>query len=277
MVTSLTDDAPGPPLAGVRVLVVAPEGLVGVDHPELEHHLAQRPIGRLEVSSKDADLVPERLAVGVQSRSAHGFHLALERHVVEVLLLGDMDREVDGVATARDELRRSRRRHHLLVAPAAILLPAVLEDLVLDADDGDLLGLFGLVAHLGEGLAADRAGPIVFFESVGDLFDGEIRLAFRAVASPRCLGLSLVGLLVARSSLGGLAEDLALHCGELFFEQLELHLRIGILTLQTGDLGAETSDLFRLSDGGFFKVRCDLLEGLDVVDFFQPRHDLFSQ
>ena len=73
----------------------------------------------------------------------------------------------------------------------------------------------------------------------------------------------------------GIGGDL--HGRKLLFEQHELHLRIGVLPFQTGDLSAKTDDLFGLSDGRLFKVRCDLLEGLDVVDFLQPRHDQFSQ
>jgi phage tail-like protein len=46
--------------------------------------------GRLEDSNEDVDLVPQRLAGGLQTGPAHGLHLALERQVVEVLLFGDV-------------------------------------------------------------------------------------------------------------------------------------------------------------------------------------------
>ena len=218
--------------------MVSPEGLIGIDHVGFEGPPAQRPVGRFEMPGEHADLIPDGLAVDVEACSAHGHHLALERQVVEVLALGDMDCEVDRVPATRDELRRARRRHDLFVAPAAVLLPTVFQDLVLDTNDGDLLGLLGLVAHLGEGLAANGAGTVLLCESVDHLFDGQIRLAFGTVAAAWFLGLVGSDLLVARSSLGGFAEDHSLHGGELFLEELELHLRIDILTSETSVFGA---------------------------------------
>jgi hypothetical protein len=72
----------------------------------------------------------------------------------------------------------------------------VLEDLVLDADDRDLLRLLGLLSHLDHHLAADRADPLVFGHGVGDDLEGKIGLETGTVAAAR-LELRLRGVAVA--------------------------------------------------------------------------------
>ncbi len=87
---------------------------------------------------------------------------------------------------------------------------------------------------------------------------------FVAMSTARFFGLVVGALIVARSSLGRLGKDHALQGGELLFEEFELHLRIDVLALQASDLRTELSVLLAQPDGGFFKVRGDLLEGFDV-------------
>ena len=134
------------------------------------------------------NLVPQGLAVDVQAGPPNRPRLALERQVVEVLALRHLLGEVDRVAPAGNQLHRARRRQHLLVAPAAVLLATVLDDLVLRPDDGDLLRLLGLVAHLDEHLAADRVLPVILGQGVREDFDGEVGLLFGPVAAARLLG-----------------------------------------------------------------------------------------
>ena len=154
-----------------------------VDRP-VKHDPGQRvaEIGELVVT----------VDVDIETRPTHPLHLALERQMVEVLLFGYVHCKVDRVSTTGDVLGRTGRRHHLLVAPAAILLSPVLEDLVLDFDDGDLLGLLGLIAHLDQRLSANRADPVVFFEpkrvyraAKGEVPEGDYTVSLGSAAIAR--------------------------------------------------------------------------------------------
>ena len=68
-----------------------------------------------------------------------------------------------------------------------------------------------------------------------------------------------------------------MHRFELFVEKAEFHLRVDGLPPQTGVFQPQFGDLFGLSDGGLFKMRCEDLEGRDVGDSFRTRHDFLSQ
>ena len=238
--------------------MISPEGFVGIDQVVVEDPGAELVVRRLEVASQRIDLIPERLAADVQAPPAHGPSLALERLVVEVLVLGHEDREIDGVTTARDQPHRPRRCLGVSTTLAAVDQPPVLEDLVLDTDDGDLLRLLGLIArHRVHDFATDGALSVIFFESVAHDFDRQIRLALGAVPAAGLLRLGVVASLAAWSPLRRITEDCSLHRSELLFEESELHLRIDVAATKARDLGAETSVLLTQSDGCFFKVRGD--------------------
>lgn len=92
------------------------------------------------------------------------------------------------------------------------------------------------------------------------------------------LGIPVLGVAVGSwPFLRGGAIELLLHGGELLVEEFELHLRVDVTTPQTGYLSLQPGDLLGLSDGGFLEVRGDLLEGRDVGDFLQLRHELCYQ
>ena len=152
------------------------------------------------------------------------------------------------------------------------------EELVFDSYDGDLFGILRLAFPLFEPAPAEGAGLFVFGNGMGDYFDGQIPLRFRPMAFLRRFRriCRLFGVF-CRSLLGRRGEETALHRCQLFFEESKLHLRIDGLPPQTGVFCPQFGDLFGLPNGGFFKMRCEDLEGRDVGDFLQPRHDLLSQ
>jgi hypothetical protein len=132
-----------------------PAGFIDVDHGRGERAAPQRRVRRLEVTRERLKLIPERLRIDAQALAGHHPHLTFERQMVGIL----RDRHAHGklrcVATARNQLYRTGRRHHCAVAGAAVLLTDVPFDLIRHLHAGDPLGGLGLAGHLAQ-LAAAR-------------------------------------------------------------------------------------------------------------------------
>lgn len=130
----------------------------------------------------------------------------------------------------------------------------MLDDLVLDSDDGDFFGFLNLVAHFLDLPAADGAETLVFGQSVGHDFNREIGLAPRAVATMWFLLFGVGSIGVAEPFLRGVSVELLLHRCELFFEEVEFHLGVDVLAPQSGNFNLEFCDLLGLSNGRCFEV-----------------------
>jgi hypothetical protein len=130
-------------------------------------------VSRLEVAGERVDLIPQRLAVDIETvaRSMARAWRSSGRWS-RYLLLGDMDREIGGVAAARNQsLRAPAPSSHLSRHTGnGRLLTPVLEDLVLGGDDRDLLGLLGIGRRPSPPSTSPQTGalPVLFFEGMAD-------------------------------------------------------------------------------------------------------------
>jgi hypothetical protein len=167
-------------------------------------------VSRCELARQRPELIPQRLRRHLETRPLHRLHLAVERDTHRVAVERDLDREVEAVPTARDQLLGAGRALDV-AADAVVLLTTVLLDDVLELDDIDLLTVVELIIPGLELSGAARADPIGLVEHMDLGLEVELRLRRRAVAALLALGLGRL-LLATWASLAaatGLAEALA--------------------------------------------------------------------
>jgi len=125
----------------------APEAPFSV-RPDLrltQDPLEQRVVARFQMTVQREQLIPQRLRVDQQTLLAHHATLAVQWQMIQVLVDGDLDGKLHRVAAASSHQVSlgARRRDHRPVALAAVLLPAMHNQLELALDHRDLFGLLG--------------------------------------------------------------------------------------------------------------------------------------
>ena len=138
-----------------------PARLVEADDGLRQDPGEQRTRGRLQASSERLELVPERLRRNEQTVAPQDALLAGERDVIEVLVDGDLDREVERVTATGHGSLGSGRGLDASTAFADVLLLLDLDHAVADLDDVDhslvsncpFIGA-SLAPHLGQVVSA---------------------------------------------------------------------------------------------------------------------------
>ena len=118
-------------------------------------------VANLQVIGCCRELIPESCPIDHQAATLHLPNLSSQWHVIEVFAFRNVDRKLDRVATAPDELELTRRSDDVGIAGASILLASMMDEDILGDDDRDLVRLLELTLHLSELTVADIADAVV--------------------------------------------------------------------------------------------------------------------
>ena len=158
-------------------------GLIGVQEVRFEDALLERLPGRLQHVGQSTLLIPQRLLGHHQAVPRQLVDLAMQRQVINDLRGRHRHREIQRVATTRNQAwPPQRRRHHCGVAAAAVLLATVDHlDHALELDR-DLFAVFRLIAHRHQSAVAKQARTLILGQRMAHRHHGQVLLRCRAVA-----------------------------------------------------------------------------------------------
>lgn len=264
---------PQVPLRLPRAAQQWPACLVHAQHLPPQLGEPQRFPGGQQQTGQRQHLVPESLAVHLKPLARHGAHLSLQGCVVEVLLHGDFQGEVERVAAPRHQPGRAQRRLHAPTAAAAVLLAAVALEDEAALHHVDFLCLLEAAFHFSQGTAALGALLVGLLQLMHHLFHWEHLLTGAMAGLPLLFARGGGGGVLTRTLLAGRAEEFGARLGQLALQLGQLQLegaRVGALRGQQRarqlHVAPHQPSVLRLQQ------QRRLAQSLDVPLFLQPHH-----
>lgn len=152
---------PHPPSLGRRLGHQAPGCLVNTDDIGSQDVVAKQLIAGLEVFGQFIELIPQRLSIDDETANTHGAYLAGQRQMIQILVDGDTEDEIERVAPTRNYLDRCWRDHGLRYTLTPVHTALSLHELVLSSDESDLFSCFDPGASRFERTATQGTVPFV--------------------------------------------------------------------------------------------------------------------